>query len=238
LLKAINFSVTSPLTEADILGTWAGLRPLVKSATSGRTADLSRRHSVRGSASGVVSVTGGKLTTYREMAQDTVDAVVEGLGAAAPRGAKRCRTKKLPLVGAAGYDALVASAGADPLLRYLADRYGDEARTVAALVADDASLGEPLVAGLPYVRAEAVHAARHEMARSVDDVLSRRTRARLLARDASAAAADDVAALIAPVLGWTPAEAAASAEQYRALVEHERQAPGLPETAIDASLGG
>ena len=73
LLGAINLFVTEPLTEADILGTWAGLRPLVKAAASERTADLSRRHSVHTSPSGVVTVTGGKLTTYRKMAADTVD---------------------------------------------------------------------------------------------------------------------------------------------------------------------
>ena len=96
---------------------------------------------------------------------------------------------------------------------------------------------EPLVAGLPYLRAEAVYAVRHEMARSVDDVLSRRTRARLLARDASAAAADDVASLIAPLLGLSEAEAAAQAADYRAAVERERTTAELPETALDAHLG-
>ncbi|MGI8662814.1 MAG: glycerol-3-phosphate dehydrogenase/oxidase [Acidimicrobiales bacterium] len=232
LLRAINASVPDGHIEtSDIVGTWAGLRPLVKAAASGRTADLSRRHSVQRSSSGVVSVIGGKLTTYREMAEDAVDAVIDGIGPGAPRGWKRCRTKKLALLGADGYDAVVASAGGNALLRHLADRYGDEAKAVAALIDAEASLGEPLVAGLPYVRAEAVHAARDEMARSVDDVLSRRTRARLLARDASAAAAESVAALIAPELGWTPAQAAASAAQYRTIIEHERAAAtsGEPE---------
>src|SRR5205823_14656808 len=133
--EAIDFSVTgSTITADDIVGTWAGLRPLVKAASSGRTADLSRRHSVRRSESGVISVTGGKLTTYREMAEDTVDAVVSSLGGGVPRGAKRCRTKKLRLVGAEGYAALAASAGSDALLSHLADRYGDEAHSVRALV--------------------------------------------------------------------------------------------------------
>src|SRR5690606_11117222 len=99
LLSAINLSVREPLTTADVVGTWAGLRPLVKAATTGRTADLSRRHSVVVRDSGVVTVTGGKLTTYREMAQDTVDAVVEHLGDL-PRTARRCRTARLPLRGA------------------------------------------------------------------------------------------------------------------------------------------
>jgi glycerol-3-phosphate dehydrogenase len=207
------------ITEADVVGTWAGLRPLVKSGATGKTADLSRRHKVTPSESGVVTITGGKLTTYREMAADSVDAVVAFLGRA-DGIARRSRTKNLRLRGAEGYEALAADA--DPLVAHLADRYGGEAATVLALIDTDRSLAEPLVAGLPYVRAEAVYAARYEMARSVDDVLTRRTRARLLARDASAAAANDVAQLLAPVLGWSDAEAEESAEAYR----------DLPETAL------
>ena len=94
------------------------------------------------------------------------------------------------------------------------------------MIEHDPSLGDVLVEGLPYLRVEAVYAARYEMARSVDDVLTRRTRARLLAREASARAADDVAALIAPDLGWDAAEQAAQAAAYRALVDEERAAFG------------
>src|SRR6185503_14483209 len=120
LLKAINFSVTSPLTEADILGTWAGLRPLVKSASSGRTADLSRRHQVARSASGLVSITGGKLTTYREMAADTVDEILEVMGRDVPPNvSRRSRTKRLHLRGADGYESGRASAGSDDVLLHL-----------------------------------------------------------------------------------------------------------------------
>ena len=93
--------MTTTITEADILGTWAGLRPLVAAAKSERTADLSRRHSVHASAGGVVTVTGGKLTTYRRMAADTVDEVVQILGTAAARS----RTKHVRLHGADGWDA-------------------------------------------------------------------------------------------------------------------------------------
>lgn len=222
LLKAINGATGGSITEDDVVGTWAGLRPLVKSASSGRTADLSRRHRVAPSPSGVVSITGGKLTTYREMAADTIDAVVEGLGDEVPHRAKRSRTAKLRLRGADGYDALVV--GADARTDHLAHRYGGEARTLLAMVDRDPSLGEPLVAGLPYLRAEAVYAARHEMARTVDDVLSRRTRARILARDASDDAADDVGRLIQPELGLTDDEVAAQIAAYRADLAHERAA--------------
>jgi len=183
LLNAINFSTTTGISEADVLGTWAGLRPLVKSAASGRTADLSRRHRVARSASGVVTITGGKLTTYREMAADTVDEVGDLLG----RKLGRSRTKHLPLLGADGYESVMASAASDGALQHLADRYGDEARTVLTIASATPGGSEQLVPGLPYLRAEALYAARHEMVCTLDDVLSRRTRARLLARDASAA---------------------------------------------------
>jgi glycerol-3-phosphate dehydrogenase len=238
LLKAINFSVTSPLTQADILGTWAGLRPLVKSATSGRTADLSRSHRVARSPSGLISITGGKLTTYREMAADTVDEAIDVLGRDATKHAsRRSRTKKLHLRGADGYASARASAGTDATLLHLLDRYGDEARSVLALADTDPSLRTPLVPGLPYIKAEAVYAARHEMARSVDDVLTRRTRARLLARDATAAAASDTAALLAAELGWDEREQAAQVARYQDLVARERAVAHLPETALEAAIG-
>jgi glycerol-3-phosphate dehydrogenase len=235
LLSAINRSVREPLDPSDVLGTWAGLRPLVKDATSDRTADLSRRHRVTASASGVITVTGGKLTTYREMAEDTVDALVERLDAA-PRRARRCRTKKLELRGAAGY---ASDPGADTAAgldaeqtRHLADRYGGEARVVYAMCETDPSLAQPLVPGLPYLRAEALYAARYEMAVHLDDVLARRTRSLLLQRDAAADAAADIAALVGPELGWTAADEAAEAQRFRDLAEHERTSPGLPPTDL------
>jgi glycerol-3-phosphate dehydrogenase len=224
LLDAVNAFLNEPLRTSDILGTWAGLRPLVASAHSERTADLSRRHKVTRSASGVVTVTGGKLTTYRRMAADTVDAVVDQLG---DRKVKS-RTKKLPLRGAVGVEALSAPGAAarfgldDAVLDHLAKRYGTEARTIAAMITADRSRAEPLIASLPYVRAEAVYAARYEMAQNLEDVLARRTRALLLARDECAAAADDVAALVAPELGWDHTESARQAEVFRALVARER----------------
>jgi glycerol-3-phosphate dehydrogenase len=136
----------------------------------------------------------------------------------------RSRTKHLPLLGADGYESVMASAASDPALRHLADRYGDEARTVLTIAADVPDGREPLVPGLPYLRAEAIYAARHEMACTLDDVLSRRTRARLLARDASADAAASVAELLAPELGWSDAERDAQVGAYRADLAAERAA--------------
>ena len=243
LLAALNASCTEEITVHDVVGTWAGLRPLVKAASSGRTADLSRRHKVARSHSGLVTVTGGKLTTYREMAADTVDAVLADVlaptGAAATAG--RSRTKDLRLRGAAGFDSLESAHGAYPavdaeLVEHLGRRYGGEARALMAAIQADPTLAEPIVDGLPYTRAEVHFAARHEMAGSVDDVLSRRTRARLLARDDSGDAADAVAEALAVELGWDATRAGASAQDYRDSLDHERSAAGLPETHLATLL--
>ena len=251
LLGAMNDAMTVELTVDDIVGTWAGLRPLVRDAGSERTADLSRRHRVTPSASGVVTVTGGKLTTYREMAADTVDAVLSDvLGAKVlERVTKHSRTRRLPLRGAEGFEQVLEAKDAHAALggdrvEHLANRYGGESRTLIAMIERDPSLGEPLVEGLPYLRAEAVYAARYEMARSVDDILSRRTRARLLGRDASAEAAPAVAALVADDLGWDEEEEQRQVKAYLALVDEERAViteagagRPMPEAALDATAG-
>jgi glycerol-3-phosphate dehydrogenase len=234
ILDAINLVVTEPLTEADVLGTWAGLRPLMKHAGSERTADLSRRHSVLQSEGGLITVTGGKLTTYRKMAADTVDKVVASVG----RGRRRSPTKKLRLRGAAGYETLMADgAGArlgvdSTTVQHLAGRYGGEARTLVAMIQRDPALGQPLVPTHPYLRAEAVYAARYEMAHTLDDILSRRTRALLLARDAAAAAAPDVARLVAPDLGWDETEIDRQVAAFVARAARERAEADLPDTAL------
>jgi len=228
LLAAVNRATSSELTPADITGTWAGLRPLVKAAATERTADLSRRHVISVSTSGVVSVMGGKLTTYRKMAADSVDEVVRLLG----RGAKRSPTRKLPIHGAAGLADLRVPGTAARLsvspatLDHLVGRYGDETPRVLALVSEDARLGAPLVPGLPYLAAEAVFAVRDEMATTLDDILARRTRARLRARDATAEAADAVARLVAGELGWDEGEIGRQVASFRSTTEREREAAG------------
>jgi len=251
LLGAMNDAMTSELTVDDIVGTWAGLRPLVRDAGSERTADLSRRHRVTPSASGVVTVTGGKLTTYREMAADTIDVVLSDvLGAKVmERVTKHSRTKRLALRGAEGFEQVLKASDARALLgsarvEHLAHRYGGESRVLIAMIEHDSTLGEPLVEGLPYLKAEAVYAARYEMARSLDDILSRRTRARLLGRDASGEAAPAVAALVASDLGWDDDEQQRQVKAFRALLDEERAATvdaglgDLPESALDATAGG
>src|SRR3954469_7678999 len=142
------------------------------------------------------------------MAEDTVDEALRVLG----RGGK-CTTKGLALHGATGYDQVgdggLGAEGRDRLVH----RYGADAAAVIALATEDPALAQPLVPGLPYLRAEAVYAARYEMVVTLDDIFARRTRARLLARNATAAVAEDVAALVAPDLGWSDDEQRAQVER-------------------------
>jgi glycerol-3-phosphate dehydrogenase len=163
------------------------------------------------------------------MAVDAVDAAEEQLAGRH----RRSRTKRLRLLGADGY----REPRGDDTSAHLLRRYGSEATAIETLIASDPSLAEPLVAGLPYVRAEAVHAARHEMATTLDDVLSRRTRARLLDRHATAAAAPHVARLLAQDLGWDDAAVDAHVVAFQALLDHEDTSSRLPEDALDASFG-
>ena len=153
------------------------------------------------------------------------DAVLERRG--------RSRTKRLRLLGAEGYTEPAESAGE---AAHLAGRYGSEAALVESLYDADPALRQPLVPGLPYLAAEAVHSARHEMATTLDDVLARRTRARLLARDASIAAAPAVAALVAPELGWDEDTQAAQVRAYVDAASAERDAAGLT-APLDAAFG-
>lgn len=214
VLRAVNASLTTNVTEADITGVWAGLRPLVKAADDGRTADLSRNHALHQSTNGVFTITGGKLTTYREMAEDTVDAVAKQLG----RDAK-CRTRSLRLLGAGRRQRPDGSAES-----HLYGRYGTLADEVRALVAADPALGAPLAPGQPHLRAEAVYAVRHEMALTVDDVLTRRTRIRLFDRRAAMEAAHVVADLMAAELGWSAEETEQQVIDFMALCAAEQTA--------------
>jgi glycerol-3-phosphate dehydrogenase len=187
------------------------------------------------SPNGLVTVTGGKLTTYRRMAADTVDVVARQLG---PAKVRRSPTRRIRLVGApsandaAGRgDHAEVAAGRQPGLsretrRHLEGRHGSETAEVLALADGDPSLRDPLVPGLPYLRAEAVWAARREMAQTLTDVLSRRTRALILDREAAASAAPQVADLLAVELGWDEAERANQIAGFARLVEAERQAAG------------
>jgi len=226
LLAALDDVMTVDVRPRDVVATWAGVRPLLRGPTRARTADLSRRHSVRTSTSGVVTVTGGKLTTYRRMAADAVDAAIRQLPGAVPPS----RTKALRLAGSEGIRTPTARLDASdrrPLTRaeHLRSRYGADAGAVERIAGSTPTWGDALVPGLPYLRAEAVYAVREEMGRSLDDVLSRRTRARVLDHDATAVAAPAVAALLAAELGWSDADVAAELTAFAALLATDDPRP-------------
>jgi glycerol-3-phosphate dehydrogenase len=228
LLDAANAITTSHLTRADVTGVWAGLRPLLAPPDKGghvseRTADLSRRHTVSTSRHGVVTVTGGKLTTYRKMAQDTVDVVVTRLGESPHR--RRCVTKALPLLGATTRtrDPVTLAQPHARLLR----RYGTESSEVLALADGHPDLLDPIVAGLPYTGAEVLYAAREEMAGSLEDVLTRRTRAMIQRAQPTMDAAAAVAALIAPDMGWDERETREQVARFTEACQKELLTAGL-----------
>jgi glycerol-3-phosphate dehydrogenase len=237
VLDAANGVITQALGRGDVTAVWAGLRPLLAPAhghrVSARTADLSRRHTVRVSPQGMITVTGGKLTTYRRMAQDTVDAVVKGLGSGAPAGARRCRTKRLALRGASGLETLrgpgaTARFGIDEdVLAALVGRHGSETPAVLELASGRPELLEPLVPGLPHIRAEALWAVREEMAMTLDDVLARRTRSVLRRAVAAAEAAPAVAELLAPLWGRDGAVVARDAAGFAERARRDLARAGL-----------
>ena len=184
LLDVISAVFDEPLAREDVVGAYAGLRPLLDAG--GSTADLSRRHAVLTSPDGVVTVVGGKLTTYRRMAEDAVDAATTQRGLTAGP----CRTRDLPLVGAASRGRLARLEAPERLVR----RYGTEASEVLADARartglDDTALLAPVAPGVPCTAAELLWGVTHEGALDVDDLLDRRTRVGLVAADRAAAEA-------------------------------------------------
>jgi glycerol-3-phosphate dehydrogenase len=171
--------------RSDVLATFAGLRPLVSSKPDRSTKSLSREHAIEISPSGLVTIVGGKWTTYRRMAADVIDRAANVAGLAP----KACLTETHALHGSAEVSR------DDPLAVY-----GSDAAGIRALIRENSQLGEPVIVGLPYVGAEVVWAARHEMARTVGDVLARRTRALFLDARRAQAAAPAVAQILAKEL--------------------------------------
>ena len=182
LLEAVNSFFGLELALADVSGAYAGVRPLISTGDPRKSVDISRKAELYETSSGLLTITGGKLTTWRRMAKQVVDRMVEREGREAP-----CRTAEIPLGMPAGERDLQAPAGLsqddlpDGSLELLAFRYGHAARNVLKLAGERPELARPIVAGQPDLLAEAVIAARLEQARSVADVLLRRTRLGLLA---------------------------------------------------------
>jgi glycerol-3-phosphate dehydrogenase len=220
LLTAVNASTSSNLAASDVTGVWAGLRPLLApvdgKAVKERTADLSRRHQVTDSHDGVVHITGGKWTTYRLMAEDTVDALRPYV-----TKLKTVQTKNLRLHGVGPWRPT------NERETHLYERFGEDAVVILDLIATNAELGARPIEGQPYVGAEFLFSARFEMATSLIDLLTRRTRAHLHDARATLNGAPRVAALVADELGWDDDDVARELDAYESLVRREFGAAGL-----------
>lgn len=231
ILNHVNAVLARPLDRADIEGVYAGLRPLVSGGSS-ETAQLSREHAVATPVPGLVMVAGGKYTTYRVMAADAVDAAVADFGAAMPAS----NTDRVPIIGAVGFDELwqrreqlSAQSGLSVArLTHLLRRYGSGIHELLALIGERPELGEPIAGATTYLQVEAVHAVTAEGALHLEDVLTRRTRISIEETDRGLAAAPNIAALIAPVLGWDAAQRRHEVETYTQRVRAEIAAAETP----------
>jgi glycerol-3-phosphate dehydrogenase len=216
LLDALNGFLATDLGPDDVEGAFAGVRPLISTGDPKKSVDISRKAEIYETSSGMVTITGGKLTTWRRMAKMTVDRLVERDGLDAP-----CRTELVPLGLPVEPETLtrVDGVGEDAYAQ-LAGRYGSAAATVLRLATERPELAEPIVPGRPDLLAEALIAARHEQARTVGDVLLRRTRLGLTAGRSLTAPGGDaparVAAVLGEELGWDAARRAAEADDFHA----------------------
>jgi len=225
ILQQANQVLLHPLKHADIVSVYAGIRPLVAPAEASSTTKISREHVVDHPLQGLVSVAGGKYTTYRIMARDAIDAAASDLLRIVP---KSC-TEDIALLGADGYPALVNSLEAlvaehdlsREVILHLLSRYGAIFEEVLEPTRLDASLLQPIESGLPYLKAEIRYAVTHEKALHISDVLMRRTRIALEVRDRGVAAARVVAQVMAPLLGWDNLKMEREISEYDGLVARE-----------------
>lgn len=232
LLGHLNAVLTEPVGSEDIVGVFAGLRPLV-TGDAASTAKLSREHAITHPAPGMITIAGGKYTTYRVMAEDVIDAAGRELAREIPRSV----TAEIPLLGASGYQALWNSrwriardSGLDAaVVERLLCRYGSSTEDLTALIEERPDLGKPLDGADAYLGAEVVYAASHEGALHLDDVLTRRTRISIEVPDRGVEAALAVARLMAGVLGWDDATIERELDHYRARVAAERESQTQPD---------
>jgi glycerol-3-phosphate dehydrogenase len=224
LLDAVNAYLQLELTAEDITGAYAGVRPLISSGDPKKSVDISRKAELYETSSGMLTITGGKLTTWRRMAEQTVDRIVQRDGRDA-----ECRTDDIPLgMTARDEDLETALELPDGARKQLAFRYGHAARQVLDICEESPGLAKPIVEGMPDLLAEAVLAARHEQARSVADVLLRRTRLGLVAarelRDLDRVRG--VAEMMAGELSWSKKRVAEEVAAWTEVVACEGLDPG------------
>jgi len=232
LLAKVNALLARPLTREDIRGVFAGLRPLVGSASVADTTRLSRRHVVDTPVCGLTTIAGGKYTTYRVMAADLIDAATRSFA-----GVPCSSTARVPLVGAEGFaaayearSALAARAGVSAVsMERLLRRYGDRVHDLLALIASRPELAEPLDGGEGHLAVEIVYASTHEGALRLEDILERRTRLAITAADRGAGAAAPAAELMAGVLGWDAARVHREVQGWHRRVAAERAGEAEPD---------
>jgi glycerol-3-phosphate dehydrogenase len=214
LLSAANAFFATSLDVGDLVGAFAGVRPLISAGDTRKSVDISRKAELYETSSGLITITGGKLTTWRRMAKLAVDRLVERDGREAP-----CRTHEIPLGEPVDPAALARIEGVgEDAYAALAARYGHAAEDVLALVAEEATLGRPMMDGHPDLLAEAPFSARREQTLTVGDVLLRRTRLGLLDGPALSQPGSPVprrvAEALAPVLGWSAARVDTEVERF------------------------
>ena len=243
LLDMANASLTSNLTESDVIGLYAGLRPLVD--TEGLSeSELSREHTVRNPLPGLVTIAGGKYTTYRVMAEDAVDACGPDLFPGRPDLLPESTTRTMPLIGAAEPEDVLRDVAEHPAaapvgtehLDRLAHRYGALLPELLDVVAADSVLAQEVPGGAGTLGVEIVHAASHEGALHIDDVLTRRTRLYLEAGDRGLVAARHAARLMGDVLGWDDATRSREVARYQQRVAAELEAQQAPDDDAAAAI--
>ena len=242
VLDHVNRVLRTPLRHEDVEGVFAGLRPLL-SGESDSTSTLSREHAVVQTVAGLITIAGGKYTTYRVMAEDAVDAAARNL----PQRVPGCVTDRTPLLGAQGWHALwnrrrrlAEEVGLHvSRVEHLLGRYGAMITEILALLDQRPELGERIAGADTYLKVEAVYAASHEGALHLDDLLTRRTRISIETFDRGIAAAHDVAPLMGEVLGWDDDRVAREIEHYEARVAAELESQQMPDdrTADAARMG-
>jgi glycerol-3-phosphate dehydrogenase len=246
VLGQVNQFLAVPLTEDDVEGVYAGLRPLL-AGESESSSQLSREHAVAHPVPGLVMIAGGKFTTYRVMAKDAVDAVAHGLDADSSTNVPPSCTDSVPLAGADGYPALwnnrhrlAADSGLHiERIEHMLRRYGSLITEVLDLIAGRPELGRPLAGADDYLGAEVVYACTHEGARHLNDVLSRRTHVSIEAWDRGLSVAAEAAELMAEPLGWEAGQVAREIEYYRKRIEVERESQKADtDQAADAIRAG
>ena len=230
ILEHVNRILREPLDHDDVVGVYAGLRPLL-TGESEPTSKISREHTVVTPVPGLVMIAGGKLTTYRVMARDAVDAAAHSLKSSVNLGVRDSITDRVPLLGADGFETrsnqrvmLARHSGLHVArIDHLLARYGGLIDDLLDLIRDRRMLALPLEGAEDYLAAEIVYAVTHEGARHLDDVMTRRTRMSIELFDRGTVAAPHVASLMASELGWDRARTAEEVDHYLRRVEAERQ---------------